>query len=63
MFSKLYRNEVWRYEHWPGWTKGAQMLVFRGFKWAVLGMVVTVAVDQAFGISKARRGHGHEEHH
>lgn len=36
----------------------------RGFIWAVGAMAVTVAVDQALGISKSKHHHGgHDDHH
>jgi len=34
----------------------------RGFKWAFAAMVVTVAVDQALGISKSKHDHHHHHH-
>jgi len=59
------RNEVWRYKYWPGFGRNAMTNVFRGFKYALAAMVVTVAIDQAFGISKSKHHHAghHEDHH
>jgi NADH dehydrogenase (ubiquinone) 1 beta subcomplex subunit 3 len=53
------RNEVWRYQNWPGFGRSALINFGRGFKWAFAAMVVTVAIDQAFGISKSK----HQQHH
>jgi hypothetical protein len=37
--------------------------LFRGFKWAFAAMAITIAVDQAFGISKSKHHHGHHSDH
>lgn len=55
------RNEVWRYQQWPGFGKSALITVGRGFKLAAAAMVVTIAVDTMFGISSS--GHGDHGHH
>jgi NADH dehydrogenase (ubiquinone) 1 beta subcomplex subunit 3 len=61
------RNEVWRYQNWRGFGGEALANVARGFKWALGAMIITIAVDQVLGISKAKRaahhGGGHDEHH
>lgn len=60
------RNEVWRYQNWPGVGRSFFSNLFRGFKWAFAAMVVTVAVDQAFGISRSQQhhhGHHGDDHH
>ena len=56
------RNEVWRYqkENYKGVFRNMSHTFFKGFKWAVLGMVITIAVDKYFGISESKkRAHGH----
>jgi hypothetical protein len=55
---------VWRYKQWPGFGRMALGNFGRGFIWAVGAMAVTVAVDQALGISKSKHHHsGHDDHH
>ncbi len=39
------RNEVWRYQNWPGTGKSARIMFFRGFKYAAALMALTIAVD------------------
>merc|ERR1712025_710658 len=51
------RNEVWRYQNWPGHNKGMSATIFRGFKYAAGLMVLTIGADLAFGISKRRAKH------
>ena len=55
----IFRNEVWRYNQWPGFGKAARMSTFKGFKYAAVLMAVTIAADQFLGFSK----HGHDDHH
>jgi len=57
------RNEVWRYQHWPGFAKMGALTLFRGFKYAAVAMVLTIAVDQMFGISKSKQHHTSGDHH
>ena len=60
-FSLCFRNEVWRYQQWPGFGKSFTTVLTRGLKYAAIAMVATIAIDKAFGISK--KAHGHDEHH
>ena len=60
MACSFCRNEVWRYEGYRGIGMEAFHSVFRGFKYAVGLMVVTVVVRD-FVLSKDK-GHG-EDHH
>jgi len=60
------RNEVWRYQNWPGYGKSFISIMSRGFKYAAAAMVLTVAVDEILGISRSKHGHHggeHGEHH
>jgi len=63
------RNEVWRYEDWPGYGRSMISILTRGLKYAAAAMVVTIAVDQILGISRSKQHHGehhgeeHGEHH
>jgi len=57
------RNEVWRYKHWPGFAKMGVVTLFRGFKYAAVAMVLTIAVDQLLGISKSKQHHAPGGHH
>jgi len=56
------RNEVWRFQQWPGFNKNFVTMFFRGFKWAAAGMALTIGVDQVLGISKSKNAH-HDDHH
>jgi len=56
------RNEVWRYKYWPGFGKAMVTTMFRGFKYAAVAMIITIAADQLLGISKSKQHHGNGEH-
>jgi len=56
------RNEIWRFQAWPGVAANWKTLLGRGLKPAVALMLLTIGVDQLFGINKSRHP-AHDDHH
>jgi len=46
------RNDVWRYQDWPGVSRSFARTVFRGCMLASALMVVTIAADKMFGLKR-----------
>ncbi len=64
MFFFFFSNEVWRFEHYPGFFANFRMSALRGFKYAAAAMLLTIAADKAFGLNIGGHGHGdHDDHH
>ena len=57
------RNDVWRYQQWPGITKGLTKLIFRGFGFASVLMVFTIAADKMFGLKRELHHPHHKDEH
>lgn len=57
------RNEVWRYEkkHWGTFRSRAFTMFSRGWKVGIPLFLVTIAVEQVFGLNQGH-GHGHAKH-
>ena len=57
------RNDVWRYQQFPGYTQAIGRLFFRGFGLASLLMVFTIAADKMFGLKRDLHRHHHSDEH
>ena len=59
IFCFLFRNEVWRYKNFTTPRQALFKMGLRGFPIAAVLMAATVAVDNAFGITAARKEEQH----
>jgi len=64
LFLCCVRNDVWRYQGWPGIFPNFGRLLSKGFVIASVAMVITIAADKMFGLKRDMhppRLHGHHE--
>jgi len=66
LFLFCARNEVWKYQGWPGVFPNLFRLASKGFVLAAAAMVITIAADKMFGLKRDMhpphlRGHHHDD--